>query len=87
LISSSRMRVMVANPDEHLLGVVRACRVKNATLEENSLVITCDAQDRFEILRAIKTAGGRIETFVTEEPSLEDIYMKYVGDGDVQKSQ
>src|SRR6266508_5930537 len=79
LISSSRMRVMVANPDERLLGVVRACRVKNATLEGNSLVITCDAQDRFEILRAIETAGGRVETFVTEEPSLEDIYMKYVG--------
>ncbi len=87
LISSSRMRVMVANPDERLLAVAQACPVKNATLEGNSLVITCDAQDRLEILGAIKTAGGRIETFVTEEPSLEDIYMKYVGDGDVQKSQ
>jgi Cu-processing system ATP-binding protein len=78
LISSSRMRVMVANADERLLAVARACRVKSARLEGNSLVITCDAQDRFAILRAIENAGGRVETFVTEEPSLEDIYMKYV---------
>ncbi len=84
LISSSRMRVVLANPDERLLAVTRACRVNNATLEGNSLVITCDAQDRLEVLRAIEAAGGRIETFVTEEPSLEDIYMKYVGDGDTR---
>lgn len=84
LISSSRMRVMLANPGEHLLAVVRACPVKNAALEGNSLVITCDAQDRLEVLRAIEAAGGRVETFVTEEPSLEDIYMKYVGEGDAR---
>jgi len=82
LISSSRMRVMVANADERLLEVVRACPAENAALEGNSFVITCDAQDRLEILRAIEMAGGRVETFITEEPSLEDIYMRYVGEGD-----
>lgn len=82
LISSSRMRVMLANADQRLPAVARRCRVKNAVLEGNSLVITCDAEERFEILRAIEAAGGRIETFVTEEPSLEDIYMRYVGEGD-----
>lgn len=80
LINSSRMRVMVVNADERLLAVARTCPVNNAVLEGNSLVITCDAQDRLEILRTIETAGGRVETFVTEEPSLEDIYMKYVTD-------
>jgi len=84
LISTSRMRVMVVNAHEHLLAVARACRVKSAALEGNSLVITCDAQDRLEILRTIERAGGRVETFVTEEPSLEDIYMKYVGVGDTR---
>lgn len=80
LINSSRMRVVVANGDEHLLAVVRECRVDSATLEGNSLVITCSAPERLEILRAIEAAGGRIETFATEELSLEDIYMKYVGE-------
>ena len=80
LISSSRMRVVLANPNEHQLAVARRCRVENVTLEGNSLVITCSAQDRLEILRAIEAAGGRIETFATEELSLEDIYMKYVSE-------
>src|SRR6185436_13744310 len=84
LISGSRMRVMLANPAKRLLALVRACPVKSATLEGNSLVITCDAQDRLEVLRAIEEAGGRVETFITEEPSLEDIYMKYVGEGDTR---
>ena len=30
------------------------------------------------ILRAIENAGGQIESFATEELSLEDLYMKYV---------
>jgi ABC-type multidrug transport system ATPase subunit len=80
LMSSSRMRVVLANPNEHLLAVARRCRVENVTREGNSLVITCSAQDRLEILRAIEAAGGRIETFATEELSLEDIYMKYVSE-------
>src|SRR6266498_210065 len=80
LISSSRMRVVLANPNEHQLAVARRCRGENVTIEGNSLVITCSAQDRLEILRAIEAAGGRIETFATEELSLEDIYMKYVSE-------
>jgi len=82
LISSSRMRLVLANPNEHLLAVARGSRVEDATLEGSSLVITCSAQDRLEILRAIEAAGGRIETFATEELSLEDIYIKYVTEND-----
>jgi ABC-type multidrug transport system ATPase subunit len=80
LINSSRMRVVLANPHEGLLVVVRGCRVENATLEGNSLFITCSAEYRPEILRTIEASGGRIETFATEELSLEDIYMKYVSE-------
>ncbi len=78
LMSSSRMRVVLAKPDGCLLAAVRACGVENATLEGNFLVITSRAEDRVEILRAIEAAGGKIETFATEELSLEDIYMRYV---------
>jgi hypothetical protein len=31
-------------------------------------------------LRAIESAGGQINGFATEELSLEDIYMRYVGE-------
>ncbi len=78
LMSSSRMRVVLANPDGRLLAAVRARGVENAALEGNSLVITSCAEDRVEILQVIEAAGGKIETFATEELSLEDIYMRYV---------
>jgi len=82
LMSSSRLRVVLANPDEHLLAVVGACQVESVTLEGDSLVITCGGQERPAILRAIEAAGGLIKTFATEELSLEDVYMRYVGEGD-----
>jgi ABC-type multidrug transport system ATPase subunit len=85
LMRSSRMRVVLANPDERLLGVVLACGVDDAALEEDSLVITSRGEDRLKILRAIETAGGRITSFATEELSLEDMYMRYVGEEDPQK--
>ncbi len=83
LMCSSRMRVVLANPAEGLLAVVRGDRVENAILEGKSLVITCSPHNRLEILRAIEAAGGQIETFATEELSLEDVYMKYVTEDDV----
>jgi ABC-type multidrug transport system ATPase subunit len=82
LMSSSRMRVVLANPDGRLLAAVRVRGVESATLEGNSLVITSCAEDRVNILRAIEAAGGEIETFATEELSLEDIYMRYVREDD-----
>ena len=84
LMSSSRMRVVLSNPDGCLLAAVRVGGVENATLEGNSLVITSCAEDRLKILRAIEAAGGKIETFVTEELSIEDIYMRYVSEESLQ---
>jgi ABC-type multidrug transport system ATPase subunit len=84
LMRSSRMRVVLLNPGERLLGAVRACGVDDATLQGDSLVIASRAEDRLKILRAIETAGGRIASFATEELSLEDIYMRYVAEENVQ---
>jgi ABC-type multidrug transport system ATPase subunit len=85
LMRSSRMRVVLANPGERMLGVVRACGVDDASLQGDSLLITSRAEDRLNILRAIETTGGRIASFATEELSLEDIYMRYVREEDSQK--
>jgi ABC-type multidrug transport system ATPase subunit len=83
LMRSSRMRVVSANPGDHLLAAVRACGVDDVFIQDNSLVITCHAEDRLDILRAIEAAGGQINSFATEELSLEDIYMRYVGETNV----
>ena len=83
LMRSSRMRVVLQNSDGRLLAALRACGVENAALQGNSLVITSCAEDRLEVLRTIEAAGGQIETFATEDLSLEDIYMRYVRGNDV----
>lgn len=80
---SSRMRVVLTNPDERLLAAARASGADAAALQGDSLVLTSRAEDRVEILRAIETAGGRIARFATEELSLEDIYMRFVGEKNV----
>ena len=80
LMRSSRMRVLVKNPGERLVAAVRACSVEDIRIQDNSLVLTSRAEDRLHILQAIETAGGQIASFATEELSLEDIYMKYVGE-------
>jgi ABC-type multidrug transport system ATPase subunit len=80
LMRSSRMRIVLANPGERLLAAVQACGVDEAVQQQDSLVITSCAGDRLKILRVIEAAGGRIESFATEELSLEDIYMRYVRD-------
>jgi ABC-type multidrug transport system ATPase subunit len=85
LMRSSRMRVVLANPDERLIETAQASGAADVMLQGDSLVLTSRAEDRLTILRAIETAGGRIASFATEELSLEDIYMRYVGEEKAQK--
>lgn len=80
LMRSSRMRVTLRKPSEKVLAAVRACGVNDACIQDHSLVITSDAENRLNILRAIESADGQITSFATEELSLEDIYMRYVGE-------
>lgn len=83
LMRSSRMRIVLANPDGRLLTAVRACGAEEAMLQGDSLMLTSRAEDRLKIMRAIEAAGGRIQSFATEELSLEDIYMRYVNEENV----
>ncbi|HSP63878.1 MAG TPA: ABC transporter ATP-binding protein [Pyrinomonadaceae bacterium] len=85
LMRSSRMRIVLANPGERLLETARAAGAVDVILQGDSLVLTSGAEDRLKILRAIETAGGRIASFATEELSLEDMYMRYVGEEDSQE--
>src|SRR6266508_1683839 len=57
LMRSSRMRIVLANPDGRLLTAVRACGAEKAMLQGDSLMLTSRAEDRLKILRAIEAAG------------------------------
>lgn len=78
LMRSSRMRVMLSASSDRLIDAVKKVGALDVLLQEESLLLTSRAEDRFQILQAIESAGGRITHFATEELSLEDIYLRYV---------
>jgi Cu-processing system ATP-binding protein len=70
LMRSSRMRIVLLNPKEHLLEAARSAGAGCVAFEGDSLVLSSSAEDRLDILRAIEAAGGQIARFATEELSL-----------------
>lgn len=78
LMFSSRMRITLAQVDSAAIEAAQRVGATGVEREGQSLLITARPQDRLEILRAVELAGGKIESFGTEELSLEDIYLKYV---------
>ncbi|HLG16244.1 MAG TPA: ABC transporter ATP-binding protein [Blastocatellia bacterium] len=81
LMRNSKMRVVLRNPDARWIEVAREAGAEAAALDGDSLLITCRAEDRLRILRAIEAAGGAVRSFATEELSLEDVYLKYINEG------
>jgi hypothetical protein len=51
------------------------CDVRCST---DGLTISAMPADRYRILRALEDAGAEIVSFSTVEPSLEDIYLRYI---------
>ena len=80
LMVSSRIRLELLNPDECFLRVAREAGATEAMLADRCLVISSKPEDRLGILRAVEDAGAHIERFSTEEPSLEEIYLRYVNE-------
>ena len=78
LMRTCRMRVVLQVVSEPIQRAARQSGAEEITVLENSVVITSRPELRYEILRAIEAAGGKIERFATEEVSLEDFYLRYV---------
>lgn len=78
LSSTACMRVYLANPGERAVDIAIRAGALCAKLDGNVLVMNARPGDRLQILRAMETAGSEIQSFSTEELSLEDIYLKYV---------
>ena len=78
LMRNARLRVTLSKVNLRFIDAARRAGATDVTLDENSFVLSSSAEDRLNVLRAIEDAGGQIESFATEELSLEDMYMKYV---------
>src|SRR5581483_6998284 len=78
LLGISRISITVLNPHERWLATARRSGAAAAELTGSRLLVTARPEDRLRILQALEAAGARIERFATEEPSLEDVYLRYV---------
>lgn len=77
VLQSSRMRLTLADRAPHWIVTAREAGAERIEMEGSTLVITSPPENRLQILHAIESAGGKILRFATQEPSLEDIYLRY----------
>ena len=83
LATSARLRVVLTKLESTSIEAAARAGAGEVNVEGNSLMMNACPEDRLEILRAIEAAGGQIQSFGMEELSLEDVYMKYVNDENV----
>ncbi len=76
----SLLRLALLNPDPQWCSLARTAGAQSAELLDHSLLVSCRADDRPLILRSLQAAGARIESFSTQEPSLEEIYLRCVNE-------
>src|SRR5262245_3367376 len=84
LMRSSRMRVVLQNPNDdspgRLLEAVRQAGAREAGLDGDALVITSPPEARLQILQAIERSGTSVARFSTQEQTLENIYLRYINE-------
>jgi len=78
LTAASRMRVQLHMVTPNLSSAARSAGARAAEIEGECLVVTCPPEQRPDVMRALEAAGAPIASFSTEEPTLEDIYVRYV---------
>jgi len=78
LAAGARLRVVLRQANERFVRACLSAHASEAELVGATLWVTCRPEERLQVLRAIEAAGGTIERFSTDEPSLEEIYLRYV---------
>ena len=78
LRASARMRVTLGECASTFSAAVTATGATEVCTEGNSLLTTSRPEARLEIIKAIQSAGAHVMRFATEEPSLEDFYLRYI---------
>ena len=82
VLRHSTMRLTLDNPDPRWAETARQQGADDVSVDGSRLIITSNPESRLQILRAIESAGGRIAKFATQEPTLEDLYLRYAHEKD-----
>ena len=78
LARQSRMRISLTAVDVRFIQAAEHAGAVEASIEGNSLIVASRPEARLAILDAIEAAGGDVARFATEEPTLEDFYLRYI---------
>jgi Cu-processing system ATP-binding protein len=78
LAAAARMRLKLHAPTPRACEAVRRAGAASAEIEGDCLVVTCRPEHRRDVIHALESEGAHIESFSTEEPTLEDIYVRYI---------
>ena len=78
LNTQSLLEVQLRNTNKRLCAVATAAGGSGARCSTGGLTISALPDERYRILRALEEAGAEIVSFSTVEPSLEDIYVRYI---------
>jgi ABC-2 type transport system ATP-binding protein len=76
-----RLRVRLTHAAEQFVPVLRAAGVPELSVDGPWLSMSGTTLTTPQIVRTLVEAGAGIETVETEEPSLEDVYIKLLGGG------
>ena len=71
-------RAMLRRADDLAVRVARRAGATEARIDGRVLTFTSDAEDRISILRSMEEAGCGVESFSTEEGSLQEVYLRYI---------
>lgn len=76
-----RLRIRLTDSAERFVEVLRAGGVRDLSVNGHWLAIASSPIATAHIVRTLVEAGAGVEAVETEEPSLEDVYIKLVAEG------
>jgi ABC-type multidrug transport system ATPase subunit len=76
--AAARLRIVLKRQDEFLARAAMSAGALETEWAGTTLQVTARPEQRMAILREVELAGGIIEHLSTEEPPLEEIYLRYV---------
>ncbi len=79
--TAARLSICVRNPDPRFVGTAVAAGAADARLNHDTLTVSCAPAMRLPVLKALENADAEIDRFFTKEPSLEEVYLRYVNEG------
>ena len=80
VLQSSKMRLTLSSHDARWVVTARAAGAEDVSTEGNTLIITSPPENRLQNPPRPRIGRRRILRFATQEPSLEDIYLRYTNE-------